>query len=243
MPDTERTRVLLTRPLTQAKRTAGKLRALGYAPVSAPMLEIVPVNPDAIPDFGTAQAVLITSGNGAAALARLTPLRDIPILTVGDQTAQKARIAGFSAVRSACGDGAALTEFARKTLVPKAGPVIHVRGRDASVTFDSLRPEGFTIQNIIGYEARKIITLSSEALNSASVAALIYSARTAEAFSAALKTVPPGWAKPLIISISAAAAAPLSGIRAGIRIAPSPDEDALLDTLLKECPPAADKHR
>src|SRR5689334_25386119 len=88
--------------------------------------------------LATCQAVLLTSANGARALAEASEQRGRPILAVGDTTASTAEGLGFSAVTSASGDGAALAELARERLDPKDGPLLHVSGREVAADLGDL---------------------------------------------------------------------------------------------------------
>jgi len=92
-------RVWVTRAEPGAARTAVRLTALGFEPLVAPVLAIRPLSP-AI-DLTDIAALAFTSVNGVAAFAARTPERDRPVFTVGDATAQAARDAGFTDVRSA----------------------------------------------------------------------------------------------------------------------------------------------
>ena len=229
-------RILITRPLPQGRRTADKILALGYEPILAPMLRIVPVSPSASPDFATAQAVLLTSSNGVDALVRLTDLRGIKVLAVGDRTADAACRAGFDRVQSASGDGKALLAMAVSTLSASGGPILHIRGRDAAFSFESLGNDGFTVEQIIGYEAQKIETLPSDAIDPSPNAALIYSARTAEALFSAIEQSSLDPRKVTFIGISKAAIAPFSGVNVSLVVAKSPDEASLLQALCSAVP-------
>ena len=224
-------RILVTRPLPQGTRTAAKLRESGYDPVLAPMLRIAPLTPPDIPDFGSVQAVLITSANGLDALARLTEQRGVKLLTVGDRTAETARSEGFSDVTSAAADGNALRERAAEALSPAAGPLVHIRGKDAAVTFGALRERGFAVSELIAYEAQPVPDLPPEAVSPPPDAALVYSARTAAALAAALHRTALDPAALSYIGISAAALAPLAPTKGRRIMAETPDETALLRAL------------
>jgi len=226
----------VTRPLPQGERTAEKLRELGYHPILAPMLEIVPITPPEILDFDKAQAVLVTSSNGVDALARLTDLRGFSVLTVGDRTAEAARLAGFEAVQSASGDGQALLDLAIGTLSPAAGPVLHVRGKDAAFSFESLASKGFDFQQLIGYEAQSVENLPPEAQKSVPQTALVYSARTAKALARALTRANCDPAQMTFLGISRAAIAPLSILSRHLVVANAPDEPSLLQALSAAIP-------
>jgi uroporphyrinogen-III synthase len=86
--------VLITRPLEDALQTAELVTSRGFLPVVAPFLTIRKCS-TTVPEG--VQAILVSSGNALAAL----PVRAVPLLTVGDATAQRARDSGFVDVRSA----------------------------------------------------------------------------------------------------------------------------------------------
>ena len=129
-------RVLITRPEREATALATALSQRGHAPVIAPLFRLEILHPPG--DFAAAlaacQAVLLTSANGARALAEASEQRSKPIFAVGDTTAATAEGLGFSAVTSAAGDGAALAELVRQRLDPKAGPLLHVSGVEVAST-------------------------------------------------------------------------------------------------------------
>ena len=104
-------------------------------PVIAPLFRLDILHPpaDFAPSLAACQAVLLTSANGARALAEASEQRGRPILAVGDTTATTAEGLGFSAVTSAAGDGAALAELVRQRLDPKDGPLLHVSGVDVAL--------------------------------------------------------------------------------------------------------------
>src|SRR5262245_18884914 len=100
-------RLLVTRPEPDNARTAAELRARGHEVMLAPLLRIEPV-PDADLGNGPWSGVLITSANGARAIAahkRRAALDALPVLAVGQASAAAARDAGISDVTSADGDG------------------------------------------------------------------------------------------------------------------------------------------
>ena len=127
-------RVLITRPEREAVTLATALSQRGHVPVIAPLfrLEILHPPADFAASLAACQAVLLTSANGARALAEASEQRGRPILAVGDTTATTAEGLGFNAVTSASGDAAALAELVRQRLDPKGGPLLHVSGVDAA---------------------------------------------------------------------------------------------------------------
>ena len=85
-------RVLITRPEREAVTLATALSQRGHVPVIAPLFRLEILHPPA--DFSASlaacQAVLLTSANGARALAEASEQRGRPILAVGDTTAMTA---------------------------------------------------------------------------------------------------------------------------------------------------------
>ena len=93
--------------------------------------------------------MLLTSANGARALAEASEQRGKPIIAVGDTTASTAEGLGFAAVISAAGDGAALADLVRRGLDPKKGPLVHVSGADVALDLaDTLAPDGLRGQSL-----------------------------------------------------------------------------------------------
>ncbi|MBV8394037.1 MAG: uroporphyrinogen-III synthase, partial [Alphaproteobacteria bacterium] len=146
-------RVLITRPEREATALAAALGLRGHAPVIAPLfrLEIRRPPDDFAARLAACQAVLLTSANGARALAEASDQRSKPILAVGDTTAATAEGLGFTSVTSASGDGAALSDLASQRLDPKSGPLLHISGVDVAAA-SSLG--SFAIDRIPLYEAR-----------------------------------------------------------------------------------------
>ena len=100
-------RVLVTRPRPDADRTAAELSARGHAHLVAPLFKVV-IDADARIDLAGVQAVLVTSANGARALAAVTDRRDIHVLAVGDASALQLLIFEVRELRrTGCGRRAA----------------------------------------------------------------------------------------------------------------------------------------
>lgn len=96
------TKVWVTRTMPAAMTTGEKLRALGYLPVVAPVLQVrlhdAPLNLEGV------GAIAFTSRNGVATFARRRRERHLRVFAVGDGTAEAACQSGFHAVESAGGD-------------------------------------------------------------------------------------------------------------------------------------------
>jgi uroporphyrinogen-III synthase len=159
-------RVLITRPEREATTLAMALGERGHVSVIAPLFRLEFLRPPA--DFAAAlnacQAVLLTSANGARALAEASDQRGKPILAVGDTTASTAEGLGFASVTSAAGDAAALVDLVRRRLDPEKGPLVHVSGVDVAVDLDdTLRPHGFDVRRFALYEACAVTSLPDSA--------------------------------------------------------------------------------
>lgn len=151
-------RVLITRPEREAATLAVALDARGHATVIAPLFRLEFLRPPAefAATLSACQAVLLTSANGARALAEASEQRSRPVLAVGDTTAATAEGLGFTSVVSADGDGAALAELVRHRLDPKAGPLVHVSGVDIALDMaEALEPDGFEVRRFALYDARE----------------------------------------------------------------------------------------
>src|SRR5947207_15010339 len=95
-------RALVTRPRGESAELAEALGRRGIDALIEPLLAIEYRDAPS-PDFSAVQAVLVTSGNGVRALARLTGERTVPLFAVGAASAAAARAAGFAHVASADG--------------------------------------------------------------------------------------------------------------------------------------------
>ncbi len=178
--------VLITRPREDAEPLARQLRAAGHEVCIEPMMTIRPVAGPP-PDLKRFQAVLLTSANGARALARVTTVRDRPVFAVGAATARAARAAGFHPVEEAAGDVDALARLVAERLAPDAGPLLHVAGTVvAGDLAGQLASRKFTMERAVLYEACAAARISDEtaaALSAGAIdMALFFSPRTARIF-------------------------------------------------------------
>ncbi|MBI1328845.1 MAG: uroporphyrinogen-III synthase [Alphaproteobacteria bacterium] len=231
-------RVLVTRPLEDAERTAQNLASLGHDAVISPLLEIVYRDGPPV-TLNDVQALLATSANGVRAFTRRNGDRKTALFAVGPQTASIARAAGFSEVRSADGDAVALADAVAKWAKPEGGILLHICGaRTRGGLAASLEKKGFRIRSAVLYEARIVDTLpelASVALRSGAIdAVMLYSPMTARVFA---KLVAEAGLQDAVrnltgIVISRAAADALQPLAfREIRIASTPDQSAMLTSL------------
>lgn len=221
---TDLRRVWVTRARPGADRTARRLSILGFTPVVAPLLDIRPL--DARPDPAAADALVFTSRNAVAVFADRTSDRTRPVFAVGDATAALAREAGFAQVRSAGGDLRALAALIR---AEGAGlSILHPCAAEPAGDLAGLVGDAAAVARLAIYESVE----TAGALPEAWEAVLIHSPRAARALAARL--APEAARGRLALAISAAAAAPLTGLGfADMRTAEAPTETSLLATLGK----------
>ncbi len=241
-------RVLIIRPEREATALATALAERGHTPVIAPLFRLEFLHPPA--EFSAVlaacQAVLLTSANGARALADASEQRGRPILAVGDTTASTAEGLGFNAVASASGDAAALAELVRQRLKPADGPLLHVSGREIAADLGTLlQPAGFEVKRFVLYDAREETTLPDSARAALEARALdvvtFFSPRAASVFTSMVEDA--GLAASLrgvtAIAISPAALAPAAGLPfKAVVAAKRPSRQAVLDEIdrLAEAP-------
>jgi uroporphyrinogen-III synthase len=231
-------RVLVTRPQPDARATARRLEAAGHEAIVDPML-IVEALPGAYLPSGAFDGVVLTSVNGARALAsrpELDALRAAPLYTVGKRTAAAAP-SGFAQISVADGDGAALAALLRRE-VPGGARLLHVAGEDRAVDLTAeLAGAGITVELFTIYRAVPATGLSEATLAALAGgqidAALHFSPRTAATLAGhALRAgLQPELALIRHLCFSSNVAAPLRAVGAPAVVAEAPTEDALLALL------------
>ena len=181
--------LLLTRPRQDSVALAEELARYGVESLIEPMMTIR-IDAESRLDVSGVQAILLTSANGARALAAASPdeeARLLPVLAVGCTTAQAARDAGFCSVTAADGDVDALAALAIARLRPDSGRLVHVAGRISTGDLaPRLRAAGFEAERVPLYDAVAASAFSAparQALKSQALAgAAFYSPRTARLF-------------------------------------------------------------
>jgi uroporphyrinogen-III synthase len=233
-------RLLVTRPESDAERTAAALRARGHFVVIAPLLRIEIVE-DVDIGVGPWAAILVSSANAAPAIAahkRFAELRALPVLAVGERSAAAMRAAGFPDVISAGGAAGDLTRLAAERL--KQGvPLLYLAGADRSGDIaGDLSAQNFVVHTVAIYRA-----VAVGALPRAAVVALVdgidgvlhLSRRSAETYvdlSRASRLHEDAIKRPAHFCLSAQVAEPLGQAGAAdIRIASQPNEAALVDLI------------
>ncbi len=178
--------LIVTRPRLDAAPLKRRLEARGHEVCLSPLLEIVGI-PEAPIPHARHQAVLITSANGARALANheaRTRLVGLPAFTVGPQSAAAARQAGFREVTQTGGNVAALIGHVEKTLSNRDDPLLYLSGEETTGDIVGvLAAKGFTVDRTVLYAAQPaahVAVAAAKALRAGTAdGVLLYSPRTA----------------------------------------------------------------
>jgi uroporphyrinogen-III synthase len=229
-------RLLVTRPEPDGERTAAELRARGHEVLLAPLLRIEPLG-DAELGTGPWAGILLTSANGARAIAahrRRGELTSIPVLAVGAASADAARLAGFTQVESAEGDGADLVRRAAKRFSGRREPLLYLAGEDRARDMAAdLAAHGLAVQTVVIYRARKEAGFPAAvraALQAGEVDGVVhFSRRSVESYLDCAAPLLSAALQPVHYCLSSRAAEPLRGAGAKtLHVAARPDEAALL---------------
>ena len=227
-------RVLVTRPEADAARTAAALRARGHEVVLAPLLRIELLD-FALPDDAWS-AVVMTSANAARAVAehpRRAALIACEAFTVGGHTADAARAAGFRTVHSADGDKDDLADLLRVRRGEASVPLLYLAGEARA---GDLAAGDARVVTVVAYRAvtaeRFAPEVAAALAHRALDGVLHFSARSAQAYldCASRAGIRDAALAPVHICISRQVGEPLAAAgAAAIRIAPRPDELAMIE--------------
>jgi uroporphyrinogen-III synthase len=173
-------KLLVTRPVDDAQPLAEKLEGLGHEAVILPLLQIVAREEVELP-AGPFQAVCVSSANGLAAKADLSPFHHTPFFAIGPQSAKEARRLGFDHVHDKGGNVEGLVRTICKSLKPADGPVLYLSGSETTGDLEGkLKSQGFSVARVIVYDAApcSIADLPQQVETVDGV--LLYSPRTAK---------------------------------------------------------------
>ena len=213
-------RIWITR--TRPEGAAAQLRAAGFEPVSAPVLETRAVAADV--DLAGVDALAFTSATGVRAFADLSLDRELTVFAVGEGTAAAARAEGFDSIQTSNGDVVALAAFIADA---RPGLVLNPTAGEPAADLPALLAEqGVTARSLVVYETFPTGVAVPPGIDSI----LIHSPRAARIVAGQMTA---DRARALaVFAISEAAASPLRALPfARIATAPFPDEASLLDLL------------
>jgi uroporphyrinogen-III synthase len=192
-------RVLVTRPMPAAERTAAELARRGHEPVLLPLMR-AEHRLDELRQGPALQtsALVVTSGEAIRALAEISqderlPYLGLPLFAVGETTATAARDLGFAMVEASGGDGAALARhlLSSPNLDPTR-PVLYLAGNPRSPEFEQhLADSSRRVEVVECYRMLPIPRETEEmakVLTSAPYSVLLYSSETARQFAAMVES-------------------------------------------------------
>ena len=180
--------LLVTRPEPDAAELIEQLAARGHEVSHFPLLEIQYHDDVALP-VDLPQAVLITSANGARALARhdrMAEFADVLAITVGPASALAAQQAGFKNIqKTGRGDVVGVIDYVRQNLQPQDGALLYASGSKTSGDLvGELENSGFSVNRAVLYQAVAAGALPENICQSAGEGTLdgvlLFSPRTAK---------------------------------------------------------------
>jgi uroporphyrinogen-III synthase len=210
------TKVWITRTRPGADESAGVWRAAGFEPVIAPLLVVQSV-PDSAPL--ASDLLIFTSKNAIDHIQR----QDVPVVCVGDATAEHARKAGYVDVISVDGTSKDITAWV-KANIKRPAAVCHVSGWHirGAITEELVKAGYSATRKIVYRSAPRPIwpkTLTSYVALYSPLAARVFAGLAAGVQLSGLNA----------ICISEATAKELEGLRLkSVRIANRPREDELI---------------
>lgn len=234
-------RLLVIRPEEDAAELARLLAARGHEAVTAPVMSVRFLDDAELPARAW-QALLVTSANGARALARhaqAAALKEVRVLAVGPASAQAMTDAGFRWVEAAEGDVDALAALVCLELSPDGGPLLHVAGRVVAGDLRAvLAVQGFAVERVVLYEAvaaDRLPEAARKALTEGGVdGVLLHSPRTARIFVSLVRAagLEAALSRMTAFCLSQAVADALGGTNfLTVKIAARPEQAALLDLI------------
>jgi uroporphyrinogen-III synthase len=234
-------KVLVTRARADAELTAQRLMERGHDVTVASVTELAPTG-ESLP-AGPFDALVVTSAHAAPALAAVAD-KGLPVLAVGERTAEALREAGFHDVRTGPGHAAGLAELV-SGLFPSGARLLHVAGRHRKAEPEaSLRARGHRVRVWETYEARAVARFDDGLVERFRAGqfdvVLHFSRRSASLFVdlADRAGLRPQLGLPIHLCLSPDVAIPLAGLARTV-VADAPREAAMLDAvdrLAREAP-------
>lgn len=228
--------ILVTRPQGAALGTKARLEADGHTVLLDPLLELSFAPPSHLVGSPPPDAVVVTSSNGARAIARhsdLSALAALPVWTVGTRTSAAVRELGFQIA----GEAPDVAHLAALLVEEKPKSLLYLAAENRAAELSELLPM-HKVRTEVVYRATPASGLSPEtvdALCSGRVSDVLhYSRRLAEYYVALADAVDvgPQSLAPRHLCLSEQVAEPLRTAGASVvRVAREPREDALLNLL------------
>ena len=212
--------VVVLRPEPGNAATVARCRAAGLEVVALPLFTVVPLD-WGVPDPAAFDALLLTSANAVRhAGPGLASLRALPVLAVGSATARAAAEAGLGVTLTGISDAAAVVAEAAAAGTRRA---LHLGGRETTVA-----AAGIVARSIAVYASEpRDVDLTALAQLAGSTA-LLHSARAGAWFGTLIDKAGLARRSIAIAAISPAVAAAAGDGWAGLAVASTPDDAALI---------------
>ncbi len=221
--------VLILRPRDSALRTAAKVRDLGLEPIVDPLFELESID-WAPPDVSQFDSLLLTSANAVTFAGQaLEKLSGLPVLAVGEKTAEAARKAGLTIAETGNGGAAELLAGLPDDQYVQ---ILRLTGKDHV----ALDPSGRNIETRKVYQARSLpLGHNARQRLATGCAILLFSARAGQILESELQLARISPDSSRIVALSANIAAGMTLTWKGVEVAVQPTEDALLSLLPSLC--------
>lgn len=158
--------VVILRPVDECAEISDEIKIRGFDPFAEPIITIEYIDAD-YPDFDENTPLIFTSANGVRAFAQKYVDRTQQIYTVGRNTADEARLCGFTKVESANGNAADMVNLFTKPLKISGKCPLYVRGEAVSSDLKSIFAKKYlNISEIIVYRSNLADNLSINLLKS-----------------------------------------------------------------------------
>ena len=211
----------ILRPEPGNSATAGRIEALGLKVIRLPLFAVRALDWTP-PDPADHDALLLTSANavrfGGPRLADLLPL---PVLAVGEKTAETARLAGFDVMAAGDSDAAAMLDLSGTKGLSR---VLHLGGRDRAI-----EPHGPVTRAIAVYASEEVPVPAELLGRLAGATALLHSARAAARLGALVDRHAIDRSAIAIAALSPAVATAAGTGWAMVTIAAAPTDAALIE--------------
>jgi uroporphyrinogen-III synthase len=203
-------RVLVTQSAEDAAASIAALQSRGHDVLAVPLVTAERAPPPKI-NLAGAQGFLVTSAEGARALADNVGVRTFPVFADSEVTATALRALGFKDVHAAKDDAADLAKLVERTLKPANGALMYASSTAAPVNLPAMLSNmGFAVRPLPLYSIKRVDQLPAalrDALqNSAVDAALFLTPDEARAF---VTLVQREDVEPLVRTLTAVAATPV----------------------------------
>ncbi|MEE9313875.1 MAG: uroporphyrinogen-III synthase [Rhizobiaceae bacterium] len=236
-------KLLITRPLRQAKKTAALLREFGHKTIIDPLLQVEQIR-TALPKNNHA-GIIVTSANALPALVKVWPetALNIPLLTTGQSTAEAAKDHGFTNCQQIQGSALKLIQqtpiWMKNYNIEKNAALLYPCAEEPAHNLEALlKTKNITCQPWQTYRtipAQKLSTATYSAIKDGSLdGVVLYSSRTAKAFESLFLSQQAPSNPMHIFALSPEICANLSKNRAFVCHFPkNPDETALFGIINK----------